>query len=264
MDTGRLNQRHVPDFGFGRILIASVFLLFGLFALTADGQEEYDFSRFGNEVRENTSYASQKAAERIRTAVEYAVPFTRGSARITIYIAENQETEPSLRYIRSPREVRVIVPEDALLWAENPEYLHKITAWMILARIGEPPSNAPLIQNHWIVRAIARKTMGEAEKISMPMAEYAPCSRTLTANGYLPELRMVFSSVADERSSVLSRMSDEYAELLYNYCRSCGLIQNRIVQKIITYTIKNPDAKQFPLFLSAGISAGLNKIFSTK
>lgn len=164
-----------------------------------------------------------------------------------------------MRYNPAKKEVSVILPQNVLVWTENTERLHTVTAWILLARVGENPRNAEVIRDHWIVRAVARKTVGDGSKVAMPMSRYSPAAYTLTANGYLPELRMILGPDISGTSSAMSSLEDEYAELLLDYCRYYEICKNDLIAKILFYSVKNPKESQLRLFLAAAVSSGLQE-----
>ena len=254
-----------------QIGILLLFFLFSFQGLTplfsADNNSgtRYSFAYDSQPLFFDSPYLSIQLANKILNAVESAVPRNKRTWRVTLHTHPEEQTEQEMtaQILRSRQEIRITLPVSITSWQNDPQQLHQLTSWMILARLGYPPEQQDKIKNHWIVRAISRKTAGEASRIDMPLSRYSPAAYALTARGILPELKQVIASCNNQLfdSAELVTLADEYAELLYDACSTNGFLPHGFASKILMYTLQYPTTDQLFLFLASASQSGARDIY---
>lgn len=216
-------------------------------------------------------YRSRRLAERFLTIARDAV--RAGKRSWKIHLSVSPETDPeqfSVTPLRMKREIRIVVPRDFNLWCGDRKMHISLMALMIQARLGDDflsgkpgkggKEGAPeILQNHWIVRGLAKKAVEDPLFGFSPFFRFFPGARALSAAGFFPSVKEVIRvSPLPEFESPASLLESEYAELLLDACAATGFFRENCAETLLCLALTAPGEDQYGAFLKL-VSGVLNK-----
>lgn len=249
----------MPQTTFHRHRIScSVALAAGLLALPLSGQDAARIRYLPCSFTDGSAspyFRTRALAFRLLREAEQLFPSQPGAMETSLEMARpGRDAEFSVETRRARKTLVVRIPaDDDIPLERNMTLLRAMAARVVLARMGLSPDRAPELLNHWVVRALIRSTIRNAEQSHLPIAKEFPAAYALASHGICPSARATARSGAWDQGAI-SALNDEYAELLLHaVLRSSGRGGERILR--ILRDALSPDLESTPLETALGFAS---------
>lgn len=190
------------------------------------------------------SFHASRTGDRLRRLAEWCIPSPHAAPRKVTWIVEK---DPYLfrfhaRTVGPRRETRITVPAYFPGWIRDPVIFRKLTAWVVLARLGRGPEMAEAITGHWIIRGLAYKALAESrEQAKFQFVKDYPVASALTSRGIYPALDSVFTTNLEEIYSASGEWEGEYAALLLEACHRSGFLRESLAETLLKGALSGTD-----------------------
>lgn len=215
-------------------------------------------------------YRSSRLAERFLAAARSTVNAGKRAWKIQVRVSpENEPRQFSVTPRALKREIRIVVPREFDFWRDDRKMHVSLMALMIQAQLGvdfksgkqekgkpEKRTPAEILQNHWIVRALARKALEDPLFRIHPFFRVFPGAWALSAAGFFPPVRDVMNpSPLPDYESPAALLESEYAELLFDACSAAGFFRGKQAETLLRLALTAPDEDPFEAFLKLASGA---------
>lgn len=199
------------------------------------------------DARYSETYHARRLAEYAARLAEWVVPGAERALRYQVY-PSRPENPQVFGAVLSGHEMRIYLPPEYGVWSRDRESVAMLVSWMLLARMGLSPDKESLIRHHWIVSAVTRKVLSNADATSGYSNRFYPVGTALTAEGIYPQLNQVISGSLEQTDGALRMVQDEYCELLFDACSRSNLLKNQVLSQILRSTLRRSVESEYELF----------------
>lgn len=213
-------------------------------------------------------FRSKRLAERFRQVAAGAIPRRKNSWTVHLELCDAKEVQHfEVKPASSgKRELLVKVPLAFDSWRDDVLAHNWLMSVLLLAQLGEDfdkdgHSKAHLVQGHWLVLGLARRSAGDTLFTLRPFARSYAMAYVFCANGLVLPLRQVVSGRGEAGRDLVSaaELESEYAGLLVDACESAGYFRNGLAEPALRHAIRSTDADLWQDFLRSGTA---NNLFS--
>ncbi len=200
-------------------------------------------------------FRTRALAFRLLREAKQLFPSQSGAMETLLEIARpGQEAEFSVETRRARKTLVIRLPaDDDIPLERNMPLLRAMAARIVLARMGISPDRAPELLNHWVIRALIRSTIRNAEQSHLPIAKEFPAAYAFASHGICPSVRATTRLNAWDQGATAA-LNDEYAELLlYAVLRNSRKGEERIL--LILRDALSPALESPPLESTLGFAS---------
>lgn len=196
------------------------------------------------DARTQPSFHAARTADRLRRMAEWCIPSPH---RAPWKVTWSVEKDPYLFRFHAQgfgagKETKITVPAYFPGWIRDPVHMRKLTAWVVLARLGRGPEMADAITGHWIIRALTYKALADSrEQAKFYFAKDYPVAWAMASHGIYPALDSVFTTETEDLHPAFREWESEYAALLLEACHRSGFLRESLAEKLLTAVLSGTD-----------------------
>lgn len=206
---------------------------------------------------QSDSFRSGRLAERFRQIAAGAVSRGRNTWQIRIKLCS--ATEPQ-HFAAEPdrnkaRELVVTVPLAFESWQDDVLAHNWLMATLIFAQLGgefapDGKNDSYLLQNHWLIRGLARKAAGDTLFSIRPFARASVGAYALWSYGCPIPLERVVTGSRENTRNLLSvaELESELAGLLVEACEDAGFFRQRLAEPVLRQALRSTDSDSWAVF----------------
>ena len=197
-----------------------------------------------DDAKKQPSFHAARTGDRLRRIAEWCIPSPHAVPRKVTWSVEK---DPYLFRFHAKsaglrKETNITVPAYFPGWIRDPVVFRKLTAWVVLARLGRGPEMAEAITGHWIIRGLAYKALADSrEQAKFQFTKDYPVAWALASHGIYPALDSVFTTDHEEIYSASSEWTWEYAALLLEACHRSGFLRESLAENLLNAALSGTD-----------------------